>query len=99
VVPLVPSASTTFDSTVEILVEMLGSTAPDAAARNPASSAYSIKSWPWVSFQIFNFQVAFSSAVMRFSPRLDIILPAGLDRSKVRMYRFGAPMGLGGKQY
>jgi hypothetical protein len=46
-----------------------------------------------VSFQIFSFKMAFRSAVILFSPRLDMILAAGRDRSKARMYRFRCAAG------
>jgi hypothetical protein len=61
-----PSAATTADITLETLLEMLGSTAPEAAAKNPHINAYSVRSCPFVSFQIFSFKMAFRSAVIYF---------------------------------
>ena len=67
-------------ATVERMLEMLdaiwGSVKPEAAARNPAMSAYSIRSCPWLSFQIFNFRLAFMIFFICFASWHVMILPA-----------------------
>jgi hypothetical protein len=42
----------TFEKMVLMLIDTSGMMAPAATATNPAISAYSIKSWPSVSFRI-----------------------------------------------
>jgi len=49
----------TFEKIVLMEVATPGMIAPAATATKPAISAYSIKSWPLWSFQIFNFRIIF----------------------------------------
>ena len=56
----------TLENIVEMLVAMPGMMAPAATATKPAIRAYSIKSWPRLSDQIFNFTIAFKIAVICF---------------------------------
>ena len=64
-------AEDAFPTTLLILLKMvlmeedtLGITAPAATATKPAIKAYSMRSWPRVSFQILNFQTRFVSFFM-----------------------------------
>src|SRR5579863_282738 len=52
-----------FEKTVLMLAETVGISAPAATATKPAISAYSIKSCPCLSFQIF---IAITACVKRF---------------------------------
>jgi hypothetical protein len=61
--------------TLEILLKMvlmllatLGIIAPAATATNPAINAYSMRSWPRVSFQILSFQTRFVIFFILSSP-------------------------------
>ena len=49
----------TFEKIVLMLVATPGMMAPADTATKPAINAYSMRSWPFWSFQIFNFRIMF----------------------------------------
>src|ERR1700730_4010783 len=74
------------ENIVEMLVAIPGIRAPAETATNPAMRAYSTRSCPRLSDQIFNFIIAFNIAVILFSPlsllRVDSFCQSGRFRRR-----------------
>ena len=60
----------TLEKMVLMLVATLGIMAPAATATKPAINAYSIKSWPRVSFQIRSCHTSFMTFFICIYPRV-----------------------------